>query len=60
MALNMPQQITIAALTITYDNDGEAVRRASRHFNVLLHGKECESFMKLLMVKGIVICMIKL
>jgi hypothetical protein len=36
MALNMQQQVTVAAWAIAYQNDGEAVRLAGRDFNVTL------------------------
>ena len=41
MALNMQQQITIAAWAITYANDREAARRARREFNVALQPSTC-------------------
>ena len=52
MALNMQQQITISAWSITYANDREAARRARREFNVALQPSTVGKWRKRLLETG--------
>ncbi|KAJ9592709.1 hypothetical protein L9F63_015626, partial [Diploptera punctata] len=52
MALNMQQQITIAAWAITYANDREAARRGRREFNVALQPSTVGKLRKRLLETG--------
>ena len=52
MALNMQQQITIAARAITYANDREATRRARCEFNVALQPSTVGKWRKRLLETG--------